>query len=571
MQFCRGDSTLSSLRVPLCQAACLAPGEEEGEVDPEGLTAKASPIEKLVRANSGKAIARGKELGATSSMESLRSTNSSRNGLTKAQARSMSTQPADTDEADLPQQSSCLGVCGGVDPDSMDLEGDEKAMQASSSSSKKPLTEASAARAIQTSWRKRYGDSHIHRKGRLRTFWSRIRQAEREFEEEVEEYLEDKRLRAMNRIRRISTPVVRTLFASIRDLVRVQSTADPHLPRRLKPVLHDVTGSIMDDLEVEVDLTLRSATMVPSKKQLTKALDAVPSECRNTKHLRIFMRIRAFVLFHWLPYNLSVFGKLKDKYYLALALIAMWPTPLVRVVFYGIILVMLVCPWPPDEYQLIGYILSFKGSQFWTTGVVSLLFIAFEYLTCYLFSGDQVRECINKSGPGASSSFTKLTADLLGTVVLVWVAFLMLPYSKRRYAFHVVEKDHQELEKRFSRGGRLYRLLKYDMVSFGLCSLAMVLLYAADVYENAAPQDLSLHRKELIYWCRVLYGLSSLPFSLFILPVVGRFLTHVDTTGFDNEGNVRVFEYSEEDPVNDLKCQIIYGAPCAQVAAAGLQ
>mmetsp|Transcript_6509 Transcript_6509/g.11306 ORF Transcript_6509/g.11306 Transcript_6509/m.11306 type:complete len:559 (+) Transcript_6509:56-1732(+) len=524
--------SLNTLRIPLCQAAAcpigedsLEPAEHDLEEGPRRVGRASAENEQLIR---------GLSVKSAPSRSGSRRLDGQQKGLQKAASIGIITETGDM-EGDP-----CLGFCGpaetGTDQDDFDPERRIRRSNTVSGNST-----ASAARTIQTSWRKRYGVKTIDKKGRLRSYLQRVRKVEEYYSHKVEEYMEDKRLRAMNRLRRISTPILSTIFQSIRDLVKVQATADPHMPHRLRPVLHDISESVIDDLEVEVDLTLRNATMASTVKRHGTVMAEPPKW-----YLRRLLRFRAFILFHWLPYDKSIFGKLKDPWYLVLMLISAVPTPLVRPVFFSMVLSMLLYPWPPDEYQLIAYILSFKGTQFFTTGVVSLLSIAIDYFMCYLFAGDAVRECINREGPGASTAFFRLGLDLLATVLLVWIAFFTLPYSKRRYAFHVVKpSDHQELEGKFNRGGRLFRLLRYDIASFGVCTVLMLLLYAADIIVLASPEDLESHRKELIYWCRVLYGLSALPFSFFILPVVGRFLTHVDNTGYDEDGSCRLFDYAE--------------------------
>mmetsp|Transcript_47373 Transcript_47373/g.106482 ORF Transcript_47373/g.106482 Transcript_47373/m.106482 type:complete len:549 (-) Transcript_47373:180-1826(-) len=515
----------TSMRIPLCQADSCPLGEES--VEPadrdfqEGLRRGGAYDSEVI---SSKQVRMD-----TAKMEPQR-------------AATVGTMETRTSEL---EGDSCMSLCGlserGTILDSNEFDDAPSGLgirrQQTSNS------ESSAARSIQSSWRKRFAVKTIDKKGRLRSYLKGLRKAEEYYSQKAEEYMEERRLRAMNRLRRISTPIMATIFQSIRDLVKVQATADPHMPHRLRPVLHDISGSIIDDLEVEVDLTLRNATMVSDviKRKHTELVQP------QARYKVVLLSVRAFILFHWLPFDKSVFGKLKDPWYVLLMIISAVPTPCVRVVFFGFILSMLLFPWPPDEYQMIAYILSFKGTQFFTTGVVSLLTIAVEYFMCYLFAGDAVRECINRRGPGASSSFWRLGVDLVATVLLVWIAFFVLPYSKRRYAFHVVKpSDHQELEGKFNRGGRLFRLLRYDIASFICCTVLMLLLYAADIAEMAAPEDLQEHRKELIYWCRVLYGLSALPFSFFILPVVGRFLTHVDNTGYDADGRCRLFAYGAQ-------------------------
>merc|ERR1719401_3383779 len=106
----------------------------------------------------------------------------------------------------------------------------------------------------------------------------------------------------------------------------------------------------------------------------------------------------------------------------------------IRVFFFSGILLCLLVPGPPDEYQLINFILIFKGTQFFTTGVGLGFFGAMEYYGCYLFAPLDLRACIDEHGPGATDWLSSLLMDYLGSITLVWIAFLALPLS--RTAWH---------------------------------------------------------------------------------------------------------------------------------------
>merc|ERR1712185_232575 len=92
---------------------------------------------------------------------------------------------------------------------------------------------------------------------------------------------------------------------------------------------------------------------------------------------------------------------------------------------------MLLFPSPPDEHQLTNYILLFKGTQFFTSGVIALFLGAMQYYRCYIRYDEDMRHCILVSGPGASESVSGQIFDYCGSVVLVWVSFINLPRSRR--------------------------------------------------------------------------------------------------------------------------------------------
>merc|ERR1712113_557961 len=78
----------------------------------------------------------------------------------------------------------------------------------------------------------------------------------------------------------------------------------------------------------------------------------------------------------------------------------------------------------------------FKGTQFFTSGVGMTFIGAMHYYHCYYYSDSQhageLRDCIDHEGPGSVSAalWVQLT-DYIGSVLLVWSAFLVLPKSVR--------------------------------------------------------------------------------------------------------------------------------------------
>merc|ERR1712039_1066366 len=49
--------------------------------------------------------------------------------------------------------------------------------------------------------------------------------------------------------------------------------------------------------------------------------------------------------------------------------------------------------------------------------------------------------------------------------------------------------------------------------------------------------------KEDLFWCKVLYGLLSLPFFPFMIPVFLQVLTHCEFTGYNESGACVAFDY----------------------------
>merc|ERR1719476_578064 len=81
---------------------------------------------------------------------------------------------------------------------------------------------------------------------------------------------------------------------------------------------------------------------------------------------------------------------------------------------------------PPDEFQLVSYIIGFKGSQFISSGVIQAVIAAVKYYMCVHPGGSH--SC-DTEGPGSTQDLGSGLVDFVGSCVLVWAAFLLLPYS----------------------------------------------------------------------------------------------------------------------------------------------
>lgn len=173
----------------------------------------------------------------------------------------------------------------------------------------------------------------------------------------------------------------------------------------------------------------------------------------------VFFRFRCFVLFTLSPYNCSFGRKIKNVWW--------WFFKLVRVLpFYSMsslsFLFTLLLIDRTDEFQLISFILEFKGTQFIGVGMISTLMGALKYISCvnlqplvitlapHLDSsgGSNSLLLLNTSatatttvfthqcdqyGPGSHNSFYLDFVAFVLQIILVWVAFFHLPYTKKRY------------------------------------------------------------------------------------------------------------------------------------------
>merc|ERR1719421_1047711 len=111
---------------------------------------------------------------------------------------------------------------------------------------------------------------------------------------------------------------------------------------------------------------------------------------------------------------------MKDVFWWVLLGLSLMPSYGISVIFFTVLFALIIWKRPPDEYQLVLFILQFKGTQFISGGIVGAFVGASKYYSCVKPGG--IHTC-SVSGPSLDPFFG--TLDTLGTCVLVWLAFLL--------------------------------------------------------------------------------------------------------------------------------------------------
>ena len=155
----------------------------------------------------------------------------------------------------------------------------------------------------------------------------------------------------------------------------------------------------------------------------------------------LLMKVRAFILYYRVPYDMSVFDKYRSYKAVTLTLIASSTNILLRGLFFTAYL--LAISRELDEYQLIYFIMVLKGSQF-ISGLFSLIIMCIEFWQCTAGSNEWEGATIGLpsacelNGPGVSSpdAHRGLMPSVIGKVLLLlwlqallFLAFLLLPYA----------------------------------------------------------------------------------------------------------------------------------------------
>lgn len=350
-------------------------------------------------------------------------------------------------------------------------------------------------------------------------------QEERELLVSAKEVMQTQKERAKNRVLNGTMPLGGKVLDLIKDSVIENATDDADMPAPVARSLRWLIDGIFYDLKVEARKGVRD-------RALTKVNDG--DGARRAPCICTPWGFRAFILHHFLPHDRSIWGKLKDPVYLFLLLIVLFPRFAGRQCFFCGVLFLIAFPCPPDEYQLVNFVLQFKGSQYLTGGVLASLWAMIQSETC-------ARRGFLCPALGPMP-FTFGLLELLLNIVLCWTAFMMLPYSKKYGGSKFVAEKHldeERLEKSLptrifcccgvafheDRGGRLAYLLRYDACCVAVCAILFVLL--TWLWES---------KEMALFWIETLHAFMSVPFALFMLPGLQRLLTHTEPTGYDVAG-----------------------------------
>ncbi|TMW62940.1 hypothetical protein Poli38472_005558 [Pythium oligandrum] len=308
------------------------------------------------------------------------------------------------------------------------------------------------------------------------------------------------------------------------------SLKDRHMPFYLQSNIDLAVDQFMPDVKVEIFRKTRDLFTQDSAAQPVPALTEIADGVRQ---LSIFGRLRGHILYHIFPHDKSIWMCFRDPWWIIYGCIGIFPV--VGQLWW---LFLFLIKDKTDEHQLCQFIVGFKAAQFVSLGLFSVAFGVSRYIKC-IVSG--ALESCREYGPALqpwNASFFILQ------IALVWIAFFRLPYTVRPaeekhpllYRTSSMERREQRVfrdifgnQLHLNRGGYLMKLCGYETVSFGIVvSLAAVILWF--------PFE-PWQRKALFYWLRTAYGLFSLPFVIFKIPVLANVLMHTRRMGYNQYGD----------------------------------
>lgn len=214
-------------------------------------------------------------------------------------------------------------------------------------------------------------------------------------------------MEALQRLVTLSKPIRARVLLALREATKDSALSDPDMWRSVRGRLSRLIDLFWDDLTLYVE-----AAVVDAQEQLLhraadhealKELGPSPG-CLGC--------LRAKLLYELLPFDISLFGQIKRPFFCLLTLLSVTPMFGIRVAFFTVLLFCIILGRPPDEYQIVTFILSFKGAQFLSSGVFMACVAAVKYYMCVKPGGTHT---CDTEGPGVSQDLITSSVDFFGS------------------------------------------------------------------------------------------------------------------------------------------------------------
>eukprot|EP00162_Nutomonas_longa_P010788 comp20153_c0_seq1/m.39794 comp20153_c0_seq1/g.39794 ORF comp20153_c0_seq1/g.39794 comp20153_c0_seq1/m.39794 type:complete len:474 (-) comp20153_c0_seq1:23-1444(-) len=355
---------------------------------------------------------------------------------------------------------------------------------------------------------------------------------------EAEELKEKLKLQAEQHAAQLRIVVAEKVSAALEKAldkaanVAKEKLKDEDMPRVVKRAVDGTVDGIMP--EVKVEILEKVATTF---RKTVEHDQGQPVHCCPNP----FRKFRAVTLYALFPHDRTIWQQLRDPLYWLLQIPPAFPRWGVSQIWF---ILMLVLRDKRDEFQLVNYILGFKGFQFINVGVIPAI-----------VGGFQMYFCAIKDKPTCDTDAPRIDywelAFFTLQVFLMWIAYFLLPYSHKkggpRYKFPTKEEEDPPstpgccgAQRYPRRGGKLGWFVAYDtLIFFGAAGL---IAYAAFSGRTAILQDETARKARewqtfaSFYYAKLLYGLMSLPWLIFQLPLMLPIFTHAKVTRYNQNG-----------------------------------
>eukprot|EP00762_Andalucia_godoyi_P002945 ANDGO_04200.mRNA.1 hypothetical protein AMSG_00053 len=383
-------------------------------------------------------------------------------------------------------------------------------------------------------------------------------------------YMQKKKEKWYGKALRVVDRTVEKSVDKVMKLVKM-NVIDEDMPKFVQRTVGCVVDDITPDIKIEATGAVRGKlTRDAQCERFDRIYDNDNQRLTQLKKrccCGCGTRFRGWFLYTMYPFDLSFWLQIRKFWFWLIKVICLLPFVGVQQAMFFFIFFM---KDRTDEYQLIQYVLDFRGFQCITLGFIGVIVGAAQYYACANRQNDNGDSTCNEKdqGPGQNDFIYVECAFFLVQIFFTWAAFFLLPYSKKKGGFAhrqdavdaglassqaaLVEGDEvyylQEQpvgkgcfgrDKYAHRGGRMAPLIIYDACLFLLCILLLTLSAFARPTRIDERNDWS-HKewvfKADLYWAKTLFGLLSFPFLVFKLPVLGSLLTHARPTAYTKLG-----------------------------------
>jgi len=270
--------------------------------------------------------------------------------------------------------------------------------------------------------------------------------------------------------------------------------------------------------------------------ELAVMMDGSPADPESNEETRRGVDcIRAFFRYHLFPYDRTIWRQFRDPVFWAFTLFSAVPVHGISpFVFFCIFLLI----DKSDEWQLLQFILSFKGMQFITQGIIRSISGYFAFVGCVTAPAKSNGHSCHKQGPGVYGDIGILgLVGYVTTCILVWISFALLRCSKEKgrstLNSSLAAAHHSSLVHK--PGGMIRYFVWWDIFVFVLC--VGVVCWAASTRPTFSYSDWAIGH--VIFAAQIVHGLLSAPFFFFTLPGLSRVLAHALPTAYDRKGRCR--------------------------------
>lgn len=295
------------------------------------------------------------------------------------------------------------------------------------------------------------------------------------------------------------------------------SLDDPDMPRLIARRKDDLIDMIWPDVREEIMWEV--AVRLDREK-----MDNIDETDQGPDCFRRFFR------YHLHPYNKSFWAKWRDPVYIGFLAFSCLPISACSPIAFLFLFLIID---HSDEYQLIYFILWFKGMQFFSHGILRTIMGFFMYFACVTMPKDADQHGCENLGPGLAGHFETIMGGWFLQVILVWTAWALLMCSKDKGRSHLKGRIGHEHTGVSKSGGYLRMFLIIDLCCFLILCGVLVGVFLVD---KGGKYNRDWPVAHALFACQVVYGYVSIPFFFFTLPVFQSVLTHAIATAYDEQG-----------------------------------